>query len=63
MTGRALTVDFFHMEHEQQAIVLTKVPALAFVGTGDIASLGRVIERADEILSVGCSAPIIVSLR
>lgn len=62
MDNRVHTVDFLHVIHEEENIILTEGPALPFGGTRDMASLCGVVERVDEILAITRGTTIVVSL-
>ena len=62
MDNRAHTVDFLHVIHEGETIILTEGPALPFGGTRDMAGLCGVVERVNEILAITHGTTIVVSL-
>ncbi len=60
--SRAHTVDFLHVIHERETIILTEGPALPFGGTRDMGGLCGVVERVNKILAITCGTTIVVSL-
>ncbi len=56
-------MNFFHVIHEGETVVLTERLALSLGGTRDMPGLCGVIEQGNEVFAVSCGTATVVSLR